>query len=511
MNRISSLLDLILRPQAHSLKLQSIRAALWSLMEKGGSQALRMIGSLVLTRILYPEAFGIMATAQIVIVMIQLFTDVGIRISIIQNPKGAEPEFLDTAWVICCLRGAVLAAVVLLMAWPLAVVYEQPQIFGILALMSLSPLILGMENPALSVTIKQFRVEKKVSLEIWSQTLGLASTIVLAWLMRSVYALAIGVVLSSAYKAGGSFVVTPYRPRVAFHREYAREILHFGKYIFVNTLISFLAMNADILLIGKVLHMENLGYYTLGRNIGTLIWLVCFQIFVQSYLPAVSSVNQDPPRVVRMYERFSVMILALTVPASMILALFSHDIIALLYDPRYQDACISMFWFSVSGILLILNAVNSNTFIAMDRLRYETISMGISLVLVLALVPLGAVHYGLAGAAAGMFTAIVVVALAQTVFLRAGLGFPVSSLLRPWCQIAGTCGVIACMYYVLRPVLSSTRFFNIPFLVVLGMGGLASSLALFYVLQGPHPFRDRPLSPRMAGLRDGSLPHTHER
>jgi len=329
--------------------------------------------------------------------------------------------------------------------------------------------------------------------------------------MRSVYALAIGVVLSSAYKAGGSFVVTPYRPRVAFHREYAREILHFGKYIFVNTLISFLAMNADILLIGKVLHMENLGYYTLGRNIGTLIWLVCFQIFVQSYLPAVSSVNQDPPRVVRMYERFSVMILALTVPASMILALFSHDIIALLYDPRYQDACISMFWFSVSGILLILNAVNSNTFIAMDRLRYETISMGISLVLVLALVPLGAVHYGLAGAAAGMFTAIVVVALAQTVFLRAGLGFPVSSLLRPWCQIAGTCGVIACMYYVLRPVLSSTRFFNIPFLVVLGMGGLASSLALFYVLQGPHPFRDRPLSPRMAGLRDGSLPHTHER
>ncbi len=131
--------------------------------------------------------------------------------------------------------------------------------------------------------------------------------------------------------------------------------------------------------------------------------------------------------------------------------------------------------------------------------------------MVLALVPLGAVHYGLTGAAAGMFAAIVVAALAQTVFLRAGLGFPVSNILRPWCQIAGTCGAIACLYFVLRPVLSGTRLYNIPFLVVLGVAGLACSLAVFYALQGPRPFRDRPLAAPTAGVGDGSLPHTHER
>jgi O-antigen/teichoic acid export membrane protein len=450
-----------------------------------------MIGSLILTRILYPEAFGIMATAQIIIVMIQLFTDIGIRTSIIQNPKGAEPDFLNTAWIICCFRGVVLSLMVILMSWPLAVYYNQPQIQGILLVMSLSPLILGLENPALSVTIKEFRVEKKVGLEIWSQALGLASSIILAWLMQSVYALAIGVVLSSAYKVVGSFLVTPLRPQLIYNKVYAAEILHFGKYIFINTLISFLAMNADILLIGKVLRMEDLGIYTVGRNIGTMIWIVCLQIFLQSYLPAVSSVNRDLPRVVRMYERSTALIMALVIPASIILALFSRDIIRLLYDPRYQNACISMFWFSVSGILLVMNAINSNTFIAMGRLKYETICMGISLVLVLVLVPLGAMHFGLSGAAAGMFAAIAMVAAAQTVFLSTGLGFPLSLALRPWYQLLSTSGVIVCMYYALRPVLTADALYNIPFLVILGMAGLASSFGIFYLLQGPHPFRDR--------------------
>jgi O-antigen/teichoic acid export membrane protein len=453
-----------------------------------------MIGSLILTRILFPEAFGIMATAQIIIVMIQLFTDIGVRTSIIQNPRGAETEFLDTARIICCYRGALLTLMVMLMAWPLSIYYSQPEIKGILFIMSLSPLILGLENPSLTVVIKNFRVEKKVALEVGSQAIGLVSSVILAWLMQSVYALAIGVVLSSAYKVAGSFMVTPYRPSLKYNKEYGREILHFGKYIFVNTLISFTSMNADILLIGKILRMGDLGIYSVGRNIGTLIWVVCLQTFMQSYLPAVSSVNSNLPRVSRMYGRTTALILTLTIPVSMIFALFSHEIIGLLYDPRYHNASISMFWFSISGILLVLNAINSDTFIAMGKLKYETISMGISLVLVCLLVPMGAKYYGLSGAAAGMFISIVVMVIAQTVYLSAGLGFPVSTLLRPWYQIMGTSGAITCLYYLLYPMLSSTFLFNFPFLFVLSIAALGSSLYLFYLLEGPHPFKDRSLS-----------------
>jgi O-antigen/teichoic acid export membrane protein len=464
---LSFLADLIVRPQAHSLKLQSIRAALWTVLEKGTGHLIRMAGSLILTRILFPEAFGLMAAAQVILVMIQLVTDVGIRISIIQNPKGTQEEFLDTAWVISVVRGALLSLALAAMAYPLSLYYGQPEMTGIFLVLSLSPLLMGMENPALTLTIRKFRVEKKVALELGSQALGLVSSIALALILRSVYALAIGNVLAVLYRLAGSFIAVPYRPKVRFHRAFGREILRFGSFIFVNSLIYFLAMNADILMIGKVLPMKDLGIYSIGRNIGMLIWMVCHQIFLQSYLPAVSSAQHDIPRVARMYGRSIALMLALTIPASMMLALFSRDVIALLYDPRYADAYISLFWFSLGGIMLVVAAINSNTFLALGKPKYETISMACGFLTVCLLVPLGARHYGLTGAAAGVFVSVLVIVAVETVCLFSAIRFPLSRVLAPWSRIVLTCSAISCLYILLHPALNGLGPWNLPFIAVM--------------------------------------------
>ncbi len=172
--QIKDLIDKLIRPQKHSLKIQSIRAAFWSFMGKGGSHFFRMVGSLVLTRILFPEAFGLMATATVFLTMVQLFSDTGTHTAIIQNPRGAEPEFLNTAWIIKLCRGGILFLVMCALALPFARFYNQPELKGILFVMAFSPLILGFENPALAVLIKEFRTEKQVGLELGTQVFGLA-------------------------------------------------------------------------------------------------------------------------------------------------------------------------------------------------------------------------------------------------------------------------------------------------------------------------------------------------
>lgn len=488
--KLIHIINLILKPQEHSLKLQSLRAAVWSFLEKGCSHALRIIGSLILTRILFPEAFGIMATSHIVIVMVQLFTDVGIKTAIVQNPKGAQSEFLDTAWVICLIRGVFLALIIMLLAWPLSLYYNQPEIKGILIILALSPLFLGFENPAIMVLIKKFRVEKKVALELTSQPLGLLSTIILAYLMQSVYALAIGTSLSSLYRVVGSFIVDPYRPRLRIDRTFGLEIFHFGKFIFINTLVSFTAMNIDILMIGKMLPMKDLGLYSLGKNIGQLVWIVCLQIFVQSYMPAVSSVYNDLPRIIRMYKRSVTLILALTIPLSMVFALFSHDIIQILYDPRYQDASISMLWFSISGIFLVFIAINTNTFIAMGKPVYETMAMAAGTLFIFVLIPAGTNLYGLHGAAAGMCVSIVIIAVAQTINLKRAFGFPLSTLFHPWFQILIVTASVSCIHYLLSPLLSSSSLLNLPFMFIMGIIALIVSISLYLLWEGVHPFRD---------------------
>jgi hypothetical protein len=84
--------------QGSSLKKKAIRGTAWTLFGYGGSQALRLVSNLILTRLLVPEVFGLMALVQTFQAGLTLFSDIGIAPSIIQNKRGEDPTFLNTAW-----------------------------------------------------------------------------------------------------------------------------------------------------------------------------------------------------------------------------------------------------------------------------------------------------------------------------------------------------------------------------------------------------------------------------
>jgi len=500
MKQLKDIVMMLIRPEERSLKRKSMRAAFWSMVGRGGSRVLRLVSSLVLTRILFPEAFGLMATANVFLAMIQLFADTGVRTAIIQNPKGGEAAFLNTAWIISICRGLILFAVIGALAWPLAGWYHQPELKGLLLVMALNPLIGGFENPALALFIKSFRVEKQVAYELGTHLLGIISSIVLAWILRSVYALALGSVSQVLYRVIASYLMQSYRPRFSWDRTAGSEIFHFGKYIFLNTMISWAVMNGDILLIGRLLDMDLLGVYNLGANIGEAVGSFCLLIFMQSFMPAVSSVTHDLPRVMRIYRRTAALVLALAVPVSVVVTLFSSDIIRLLYDPRYQLASIAVYWVSLGGIFRVIGLITGNTFIAMGKPVYETLSMAVGIPAVGAFVSLGALKFGLTGAAFGMFSAVTIVTIAQSVYLIAGLKFGLGTAIRPWLQAIATTLAIVLIYSGLKPWMSHDALYNLPFLGTVTFLGLGVSGLCYRLMEGPRPFHDRGGATRGGGV-----------
>jgi hypothetical protein len=62
---------------------------------------------LILTRLLFPEAFGLMALVQVFMGGLQMFSDLGVNMSIIQSKRGEDPDFLNTAWTFQILRGLI--------------------------------------------------------------------------------------------------------------------------------------------------------------------------------------------------------------------------------------------------------------------------------------------------------------------------------------------------------------------------------------------------------------------
>src|SRR5215470_17372745 len=91
-----------------SLRKRILSAGTWSLAGYGLSQAIRFGTNLLMTRLLVPDMFGVMAIATVIMVGLEMFSDLGLRQSIVQSRRGNDPAFLNTAWVVQIFRGVLL-------------------------------------------------------------------------------------------------------------------------------------------------------------------------------------------------------------------------------------------------------------------------------------------------------------------------------------------------------------------------------------------------------------------
>jgi O-antigen/teichoic acid export membrane protein len=98
------------------LQKKAVKGTVYIVGYYGLSLALRMVSSVVLTRLLSPEYFGLMTLLTTVLVGLYLFSHIGLGDSVIQNPRGDEPLFLNTAWTLQVLRGTGLWALTILLA-----------------------------------------------------------------------------------------------------------------------------------------------------------------------------------------------------------------------------------------------------------------------------------------------------------------------------------------------------------------------------------------------------------
>src|SRR5262249_52416768 len=87
------------------LKVRVFWAGSWIVGGHVFALALRLLSSLIMTRLLAPDLFGIMAIATAVHVVVALLADVGLFQSIVQSPRGEDPSFLNTAWTLQVVRG----------------------------------------------------------------------------------------------------------------------------------------------------------------------------------------------------------------------------------------------------------------------------------------------------------------------------------------------------------------------------------------------------------------------
>ena len=157
------------------------------------------VSNLILTRILVPEIFGLMALMHAFIIGLSMFSDIGVGTSIIQNKRGNDPAFLNTAWTMQFIRGIILWLLCLIISWPVSIFYHDDRILWILPIISLTTIIAGLNSTAIFTLHKQLSVGKLTVCELGTQLISTVVMILWAWVSPSIWALIVGSLSSICY------------------------------------------------------------------------------------------------------------------------------------------------------------------------------------------------------------------------------------------------------------------------------------------------------------------------
>lgn len=176
------------------------------------AQALRFARNIILTRLLAPEAFGAMAVVLSVSSLMDTLTEIGIKEAVIQNAKGGEDSYINAAWWLAVGRGFTLYAVVFLAAPFAARFYGIPSLTWLMRLALLSIVFSGSVSSRAFVSLKAMNFKKWTVITSGSSIASTLILIGLAFVLRNVWALAIGFAIEFLLQFTASFLLCPFRP-----------------------------------------------------------------------------------------------------------------------------------------------------------------------------------------------------------------------------------------------------------------------------------------------------------
>ena len=363
-----------------------------------------------MTRLLMPEMFGVMAIVSVVIVGLTLFSDMGLRQNIIQSHRGDDPVFLDTVWSVQIIRGMIIWSVSLLISvglywvgqlnWLSAkVVYADPILPWIIPVACLSVLFEAFEPTWTSTASRRLEQSKITLIDLASQMASIL--IMLIWVMfdKSIWALVGGGLGGSIVKTFILYYIVPgQKNNWVLEPAAIKEILHFGKWIFASSIVGFLFMNGDRLLLGGLITSQELGVYTIAFFIVNSLTQVAGRLFGNVAFPALSEAARlRPKELINIYYRFRLWFDIGLLFFAGFLFVTGTGIISILYDDRYAPAGRML---EILGLLLFAVRYNlaDQCFMALGKPMLMTILISTRVIALFLLLPIAFAKYQITGA-----------------------------------------------------------------------------------------------------------------
>lgn len=376
-----------------------LKGTAWTMLGHGAAQVLRFGKSLILTRLLFPEAYGVMAIVWSVLYVIGMLSDAGLSAAAIRHPKGDQPEFLNTLWTVKVIRGAIIFLITCGIAHPVSVFYTMPDLLWLIPTAGFTMLINGFDSTNTYLLQRQMQY-KTISLLAFSNEI-IVSAITLAWAYYypGPASLIGGSVIGAIYyMICTHFLLPGNRNTFQWDPVALKDIFNFGKWIFLSSTIYIVYAQGDRFLLGKFLDVKLLGVYSIAIMLSEVVSGVIAQLNTKVFYTALSRViNTARPQLKSKFYKLRLGIdVCLIIPIA-VLMVIGEDLIGLLYDARYQSAgwMLQILCFRLLMIAMLSNS--ESCLFSLGKPQYAVVQNICRAVWILFGVPLAWHAYGIEG------------------------------------------------------------------------------------------------------------------
>lgn len=309
----------------------------WSTVGQVGSQAVRLLVTLLLARLLAPSDFGLMAMSLVVIGFVELFKDLG-TVQALVGARQLSPALVDSVFVLNGLVGLAAFAVIYAVAPAMARMYAQPELTSILRVMALTLIIASVGLAKRALLQRDLRFGRLAIIDLVAGLSQGLVAVVLAAAGFAVWSLVAATIASATATTGLLWFSSDWRPRLIFQWQQIKPIAQFSLSMSGSQILSYLISQADRLLIGVFLGDVALGLYSVARRLlETVLGFVTAPVMKVLY-PALASIQSDNKQIGLLYTRACGTITLVTLPLLTGLAMLAAPFVLVVLGAKWAPA-----------------------------------------------------------------------------------------------------------------------------------------------------------------------------
>lgn len=353
-----------------SLREKAVKGVGWSIVQRWGREAVSLLTFVILSRLLKPEAFGLVALAMVFTAAVEVFLDQGLGAAIVQRAD-LERAHLDTAFWISIVTGSMLALGAIALAGFVAGLFDEPRLTPVLRWLSLSFLLGALSSTQTAILQRELAFKSLAARSLVATAVGGGVGVSLALAGFGVWSL---VAQTLANGAAGALVLwraSSWRPGFNVSSKHYRELFPFGLSVVGNNSLKVFVRRSDDFLIGYFLGPTMLGYYTIGYRLLLVIIRLVTGITNAVAFPTFSRLQRHPERMSRAFYNVTQYTSLLAFPVFFGLAVLAAELIPTLFGEQWIPSIPVMQVLAMIGILHSVLYFNGSVLRASGKPSWE--------------------------------------------------------------------------------------------------------------------------------------------